>query len=72
MRLASHSTGLEETMTAPALGSTAPILSAEEREFLEALRRGDERADIAIGVALILGIATRFARLPSIDCHTPS
>jgi RNA polymerase sigma-70 factor (ECF subfamily) len=31
-------------MTAPALGSTTPILSAEERELLEALRRGDEAA----------------------------
>ena len=31
-------------MTAPALGSTTPTLSAEERELLEALRRGDEAA----------------------------
>jgi len=31
-------------MTASALGSTTPILPAEERELLEALRRGDEAA----------------------------
>jgi RNA polymerase sigma-70 factor (ECF subfamily) len=31
-------------MTAPALGSNPPIISAEERELLEALRRGDEAA----------------------------
>jgi RNA polymerase sigma-70 factor (ECF subfamily) len=35
-------------MTAPALGSTTPILSAEEREFLEALRRGDEVAFVRL------------------------
>jgi len=31
-------------MTAPALGSTTPSISAEDRELLEALRRGDEAA----------------------------
>jgi RNA polymerase sigma-70 factor (ECF subfamily) len=35
-------------MTAPALGSTTPILSAEERELLEALRRGDEAAFVRL------------------------
>ena len=35
-------------MTAPALGSTTPILSAEERELLEALRRGDEGAFVRL------------------------
>ena len=35
-------------MTAPGLGSTTPILSAEERELLEALRRGDEAAFVRL------------------------
>jgi RNA polymerase sigma-70 factor (ECF subfamily) len=35
-------------MTAPALGSTTPILSAEERELLKALRRGDEAAFVRL------------------------
>jgi RNA polymerase sigma-70 factor (ECF subfamily) len=35
-------------MTAPALGSTTPILSTEERELLEALRRGDEAAFVRL------------------------
>jgi len=39
-------------MTAPALGGTPPILSAEERELLEALRRGDEAAFARLVVTL--------------------
>jgi RNA polymerase sigma-70 factor, ECF subfamily len=35
-------------MTAPALGSTTPILPTEERELLEALRRGDEAAFVRL------------------------
>ena len=35
-------------MTAPALGSTSPILSAAERALLEALRRGDEAAFVRL------------------------
>ena len=52
MRLASHSTGLEKRMTAPALGSNAPSISAEERELLGALRRGDETAFVRLVEAL--------------------
>ena len=35
-------------MTAPALGSTTPILSAEDHELLEALRRGNEAAFVRL------------------------
>ena len=35
-------------MTAPALGSTTPSISAEDRELLEALRRGDEAAFVRL------------------------
>ncbi len=35
-------------MTAPALGSTTPILSTEERELLQGLRRGDEAAFVRL------------------------
>jgi RNA polymerase sigma-70 factor, ECF subfamily len=35
-------------MTVPALGSTTPILSAEDHELLEALRRGNEAAFVRL------------------------
>jgi RNA polymerase sigma-70 factor (ECF subfamily) len=47
-------------MTASALGTTMPILSAEERELLEALRRGDEAAFVRLVATLhgsMLGLA---------------
>jgi RNA polymerase sigma-70 factor (ECF subfamily) len=47
-------------MTASALGTTTPILSAEERELLEALRRGDEAAFVRLVATLhgsMLGLA---------------
>ena len=49
-------------MTAPALGSTTPILSAEERELLEALRRGDEAAFVRL-VETLHGSMLRLAML---------
>jgi RNA polymerase sigma-70 factor (ECF subfamily) len=47
-------------MTASALGTTMPILSTEERELLEALRRGDEAAFVRLVATLhgsMLGLA---------------
>jgi RNA polymerase sigma-70 factor, ECF subfamily len=49
-------------MTAPALGSTTPILSTEERELLEALRRGDEAAFVRL-VEMLHGSMLRLAML---------
>jgi RNA polymerase sigma-70 factor, ECF subfamily len=49
-------------MTAPTRGSNAPILSAEDQELLEALRRGDEAAFVRL-VESLHGSMLRLAML---------
>jgi len=49
-------------MTAPPLGGDAPIISAEEQELLDALRRGDEAAFVRL-VETLGGSMLRLAML---------